>query len=154
MTATTYQRALPGTDGALHADAPAVEAAIDGETFNVTLDVAGQVDLETLAKTIHADAHARWCWMVLARNSSTVALRIRAANDLRAIPAVRAALTVTLGPSQADELANELDVKSTEPARCARGCGNYAVTREEDDDVCAGCVQPDEYDEFERRRDH
>jgi len=115
----THLYALPGLDGAITADAPTVEQCPDDETYTVTLDVSGQVSLLALFDGINrAGEHAMECLRILLWNKSSHDLRLSAQRDLRKIAEVRNALTLTLQPSQADELAAALELAATEPARC------------------------------------
>lgn len=108
-------RALPGMNGAIHAEIPAVDLVVDDAGWNVTLDVTDQLDLRALARAIHADPHLRWCWQILRLNSSSEGMRIMASRDLRKSDAVRAALKLTLGPSQAEDLGETLTDASQPP---------------------------------------
>lgn len=122
-------RALPGLDGAIHANLPQVDRVVDERSFNVTVDVSQQVDFEALALAILQDPDLAWRFRVLALNKSTTELRVRAGAALRASAGVRAALTLTLGPSQAEDLSEHLNAKSCAPDLCAHldGCSKYVA---------------------------
>lgn len=146
-------RPKPGTDRARAEEAPIVDRYIDEREFNVTLEVTRQVDIEAIAKAVHRDAHLRWCWMTLARNTSESGARDVALKDLLANQPIRDALTVTLIGGDAERLGIALEDACTTPPGCAR-CPNYAITREYDQDVCGQHVEPDGFDVYEHNREH
>lgn len=154
MTVIDYApRPRPGTDRARAEQPPTVDSYVDEREHNVTIQVAGQVDVEAFAKTVHRDAHMRWCWMTLARNSSESGAREIARKDLLANPLIRDALTITLIGGDAERMSLALDEACTTPPDCAF-CSNYAITREYDRDVCGAHVEPDALDVYEHNREH
>lgn len=72
----------------------------------VTLDVSDGLDWEGIAKRVHADPHLRWCWSVLARNTSSESHRQLALRDLRAEFADQP--DIALRPDDAEDLAHDL----------------------------------------------
>jgi hypothetical protein len=137
MTATVSTlRPVPGSDGAIHAEPPTAQRAITGESWNVTLDVTGQVDLQKLARTIAADENLREAWRVLSHNRSDTAagrdLRLSAANQIRRADTAQQAFTLTLGPTQAEDLAERLGELALEPQRCESFDGTCNVILTED----------------------
>jgi hypothetical protein len=128
-------RALPGMDGAIHhgeTGAIVADRVIDEATYNVTLDVTDQVDWLALFRAIANDVRLRESARILMHNQGRTltgrGLLLEAANDFRRDASVRAAFTLTVGPSQAEELAEHLAELVIEPARCeARegDCSNY-----------------------------
>lgn len=113
-------RALPGMNGALHADRPVVEQVIDDSAgYNVTVDVTGQVDLLALFRAIAGDVRLREAARILMHNQGRTltgrGLLLEAARDFRSNPDVRRAFTLTLGPSQAEDLGEDLSDAAIAP---------------------------------------
>lgn len=144
----TVERTLPG----VATPAVGVSQIIDGAEYEVHLDVLDVFPLRELARRTRTDAHLSWLWTVLARNTSSDIMIEHALAGIR--EHLRGVLPVVLTPEQAEPLPALIDDALIEPPRCPRECQNYAGIRDGDDLVCAEHVTPDEFDEFERQRDH
>lgn len=118
MTTSPLLRALPGINAAINADLPKVGQAVENDDFNVTLDVSAQVDLPGLFRAIAKDWHLRDGLRILQHNTANLDLQLSVVRDFLKVPAIRQALTITLGPSQAEDLSGALDDASREPLRC------------------------------------
>lgn len=130
MTVDDRVRALPGMDGAIHATLPVVDRDIDDNAWNVTLDVAGHVNLIALFQAIADNPALRDATRILMHNRANLDLQLWAVRELLDVDDVRKALTITLGPSQAEDLAEALAEVVKEPERCQAGegdCSNYVV---------------------------
>lgn len=131
----------PGTLGAITAVPPVVERHIDGDQYVVTVSLANEPDVLTLlARAIGKDEHLAHAWRILIYNATPYVvgdrLRAQSLGDLMASPAVRDALTVTLSPGVADDLADQLADASREPDYCDMCRDRFAVR---DDRLCEGC---------------
>lgn len=130
---------VPGTAGAVTAVKPTVEQCLDGDRYVVTLSLADQPDVLTLlARAVGRDAHVAHAWRTLMYTARSTGdpVRTTALADLLADQNVRDALTITLTPGDADDLADQLDRASCEPEWCAN-CDNCWATRS--DHLCDGC---------------
>lgn len=142
MTATIL-RALPGLDGAIHANLPPVERVIDDDTWNATLDVSGHVNLALFFQTIGRpeNAHLREAVRIITHNTTQLDLQASCVRELLANTSIRHALTLTLGPSQAEDLGAKLDDASREPDRCGNPngeCNNFLQDDPKSFDMASG----------------
>jgi hypothetical protein len=142
---TSVVRTLPGLINEAHrATEPIPVMQVvdhDANDYDVRLDVSGHVDLIALARAIYIDDAAWGEWERLMRYNAANPRSIMAAAELRRIPAVRAALTISIDPAEAglaaDSLSERLEQAALEPARCIHEggeCNRFAVG---DDELCA-----------------
>lgn len=129
------------------------EQDVADDQLAVWLRIMARFPLREMARIIHRDAHASWCWTVLRLNTSSPAAVAKAASDLRAILAPL--LIVELTKAEATIVWEQLGAALVEPPRCVhQDCRNYATTQEMDAEVCDVHVTPDALDAYERAREH
>lgn len=120
-----------GTLAAHTAMTPGVSQEIDGEHLWVTLNLTGNVDmLVRLARALRRTGTMRR-FQSLGTVSSLTAPQLR---SLLSEPDVRDALTLTLDPTQAEDMRDALDAATVADV-CERCRRNYAVSQ----GMCAAC---------------
>lgn len=136
MTATVTrlaQHALPGVDRNL----PTVAVLVDDDTWDVALDVTGQINLVEFFDAITHDPTLRDAMRRLLYNKVNASVRADALNEFHDNPTIRKALTLTLSPGDAEALGILLNDASREPfPRCewqesGSGCNNFITDKGE-----------------------
>lgn len=137
MTATVsqlVQSSLPGVDDPT---LPSVAVVVDDDTWDVALDVTGQVDLTEFFDAIAASPVLREAMRRLLWNRKNPSIRRDALAEFTSSPAIRKALTVALAPGRAEALGILLDDASREPfPRCewqesGSGCNRFVTDKGE-----------------------
>lgn len=141
MTATLHS-IQPSLPVQVDDNLPPVRVVVEDDTWDVEMDVTGQVDLVAFFGAIAEKLILKEAMRRLMFNHKNPSIRRDALAELLGDKAIRAALTVTVSPGQAETLGIALDDASREPfPRCQnqdRGGGcSYFVTDKNDDELCA-----------------
>jgi hypothetical protein len=125
--------------------------------YGVSVDVGGSIDWRRVAQAVHRNPAARAAWILLARSPSAWSVDLdRALMKVKAAVELSDAGRFTLPPAAAAVFGQGLMTAAMDPPdKCGReGCDNYGSTQEGDLFVCTVHASPDEYDEYERGREH
>jgi hypothetical protein len=122
----------------IDANRPTATQVVDGDSYTAELDLTpvARAILHDLGRALH---RGNATWRLKAIGNPTLSDLERAGHVKALMPLVREALTLSLGPDQAEALSGELWSASEEPSRCEGYCDgeNYAMVGP----LCGDCAE-------------